>query len=123
MERYRNLVNEGEGVEALFWYNQILIATHGSKAVYSSITGRQDHFIEWKDSYPEPITEFKNIKRQNILIHGMLRKENLLSLIENFIFWHEESGRKIKVVPRYQQFRTVDKILKRLETGKTPEEK
>ena len=123
MERYRNADGEKNGVEALFWSNQFLIATHGNKAIYSSITGKQDHFIEWKDSYPEAITDFKSIKRQNILIHGMLRKENLLGLIESFIFWHEFDNRKVKIVPRYQQFRAVDKIIKRLDSDTKPEDK
>ena len=123
MEKYRNAGDAGDGVEQLFWSNQFLIATHGNKAIYSSITGKQEHFIEWKDSYPDAVTDFESQKLQNILIHGMLRPETLTKLIESFVFWHEFDGKQVKIVPRYQQFRAVDKILNRLKSGETPDER
>ncbi|WP_369799548.1 type I restriction endonuclease subunit R [Methanosarcina sp. Kolksee] len=41
-------------------------------------------------------------------------KENLLDLIRNFIVFERESGKTVKKLARYQQFRAVNKILKNI---------
>ncbi|NLB49417.1 MAG: type I restriction endonuclease subunit R, partial [Erysipelotrichia bacterium] len=118
-----------EGSEKLFWYNQFVIATCRQTAKYSSITGEFEHFIEWKDPYPAKLTDIETeggetVNSQQVLIEGLLARQNLLDIIQSFVLFQEnDKGKLIKVVPRYQQYRTVCKIVERLKTGKTPIEK
>ena len=128
--RYQNRrgVNT-EGNERIFWYNQLVIATCRQVAKYSTITGDFEHFLEWKDPYPSKLSdidteESQSVSSQQVLVQGMLRKENLLNIIQSFILFQTNSkGRKIKVVPRYQQYRAVSKIIDRLQSADTPQEK
>jgi type I restriction enzyme R subunit len=118
-----------EGNEKLFWYNQLLISTCRQTAKYSSITGEFEHFIEWKDSYPKKLSDIEteggeSVNSQQVLVEGMLARKNLLEIIQSFVLFQEsDKGKLIKVVPRYQQYRTVCKIVERLKTGNTPLEK
>jgi type I restriction enzyme R subunit len=127
--RYQNRRGEREGNEKLFWYNQIVVATSRQVAKYSSITGEFEHFIEWKDPYPSTLAEIQTegsevVNSQQVLIQGMLTPENLLDIVQCFILFKEnEKGEVVKLVPRYQQFRTVQKIIRRLKTRKKPLER
>ena len=127
--RYSNRRGEKEGNEKLFWYNQIMIATSRQTAGYSTITGEFEHFIEWKDPYPFKLSDIdtegsESVNSQHVLIQGMFSKENFLNIIQSFtIFQENTKGRLIKIVPRYQQYRTVLKIVERLKSGKSPQEK
>ena len=58
-------------------------------------------------------------------IAGLLSRENLLDIVRNFVVFErdENTGRVIKKVPRYQQFRAVKLAVKRLLEGKTPRER
>lgn len=118
-----------EGNEKLFYYNQILISTFREKAKYSTITGQFEHFIEWKDPYPFSLQEISTDNpgeipsSQHCLIQGMLSKKNFLDIIYNFTIFQETEINIIKILPRYQQYRAVHKIIHRLETGKTKMEK
>lgn len=118
-----------EGNEKLFWYNQLVISTCRQIAKYSSITGNFEHFVEWKDSYPAKLTEIETeggetVNSQQVLVEGLLSRQNLLDIIQSFILFQEnDKGKLIKVVPRYQQYRTVCKIVERLKTGKSPVER
>lgn len=129
LTRYSNRRGEKEGNERLFWYNQICVATSRQVAKYSSITGEFDHFVEWKDPYPCGISDIERegsevVNSQQLLIQGMLCKANLLDIIESFILFREnDKGRLIKVLPRYQQYRTVGKIAERLKSRGSPREK
>lgn len=127
--RYSNRRGEKEGNERLFWYNQIMIATNRQSARYSTITGEFEHFIEWKDPYPFKLSDIdtegsESVNSQHVLIQGMLAKDNFLDIIRSFtIFQENTKGRLIKIMPRYQQYRTALKIVERLKSGKPPQEK
>ena len=123
--RYQNRRGEtAEGNPKLFYYNQFMVATNRQMATYSTITGEFEHFIEWKDPYPFALSEIEtageSVTSQHVLVQGMLQPQNLLDIIQSFtIFREDDKGKLIKVVPRYQQFRAVRKIIEGLKSGET----
>ncbi|MDY0028138.1 MAG: HsdR family type I site-specific deoxyribonuclease, partial [Candidatus Humimicrobiaceae bacterium] len=125
--RYSNRRGAKEGNEKLFWFNLFMVATSNQIAKYGTITSDYENFVEWKDPYPYTLSNIEaegNITGQQVLIQGMLVKDNLLDLLHTFMVFKEDSkGGVIKVLARYQQFRAVKKIIKRLKEGRTPEEK
>ncbi|PKP62098.1 restriction endonuclease subunit R, partial [Candidatus Atribacteria bacterium HGW-Atribacteria-1] len=125
--RYQNKRGEKEGNEKLFWYNLFMVITSSQEAKCGTITSGYEHFIEWKDPYPyclSDISEDKNIASQQVLIQGMLSRKNLLDILHIFTLFKKSSeGGVAKIVARYQQLRTVKKIIKRIKESKTPKEK
>jgi len=121
--RYSNRRGEKEGNEKLFWYNLFSVAAARYTAKYGTITSDYEHFVEWKDPYPYSLSDIDptatTITSQQILVQGMLNKNTLIELLHTFTIFKDN----IKVVPRYQQYRAVKKIIERIKTGKTPEEK
>jgi type I restriction enzyme R subunit len=49
----------------------------------------------------------------------MLHPENLLDIFHNFTLFSTDSGRKIKIIPRYPQYRAVAEALHRLQHNPT----
>lgn len=128
--RYQNRRGDDkEGNTKLFWFNQLLIATSRQICRYTSITGEFEHFVEWKDPYPYSLNDIdtegsESVNSQHVLIQGMLAKKAILDIIQSFIIFQESTkGKLIKILPRYQQYRTVCKIIERLKSGKSPQEK
>lgn len=128
--RYQNRRgDEPEGNPKLFWYNQLLVATSKQICRYASITGEYEHFIEWKDPYPATLNDIETegsdaVTSQHIFVQGVCDRKNLLDIIHSFIIFQDGGkGKVIKVTPRYQQYRTVNKIIERLRSGKTPAQK
>jgi type I restriction enzyme R subunit len=54
LRRYANrrTPHEDEGVEKLFWYNQMMVCTHRDQARVGTISSKVEHYLEWKDAYP-----------------------------------------------------------------------
>ncbi|MDP3842807.1 MAG: type I restriction endonuclease subunit R [Oxalobacteraceae bacterium] len=54
LRRYANrrAPHEDEGVERLFWYNQLMVCTHRDQARVGTISSKVEHYLEWKDAYP-----------------------------------------------------------------------
>ena len=115
------------GFESLFYYTQILVATCGTQARYAPTFALGHHYKEWKDPYPltddDIEQKFGRSRKQEILIGGMLAKEHLLELIRNFTVFQTEENKRIKKIAKYQQFRAVQRTIKRIDSGNTPVEK
>ena len=117
-----------EGEPRLFHTNLLLISTCGEKATYGGITSGYEHFYAWKDIWPEHHRTYNpplGIEReQERLIQGMLPPETLLHLLRTCsVFMDTDSGKRVKVVCRYQQYRAACRIIQRLRAGKTPLER
>lgn len=132
--RYRNgreeTVSAGlrEGEARLFHSNLLLISTCGEKAAYGSITSGYEHFHPWKDIWPEKNRDYTpplGVEReQEILIQGLLPPETLLDVLRSCsVFMDTDSGKRVKVVCRYQQYRAAKKMLARLRAGKDADER
>jgi type I restriction enzyme R subunit len=124
----RNWIDVDEGVERLFHYNQVMIGTYAYQAVAATVGAQPEHFLEWKDTSPVPMSEVtaeldvESLTSQQTLIAGMLRKEHLIDLIRNFSVFKHESGKTTKILAHYQQFRAVHAALHRLTHGQTRRE-
>lgn len=118
--RYQNRrgAEEPEGVPELFYFNQIVMSTCFHDCRYSSITGGVSHFMEWKDAYPCKLRDINPNGRpsaQEIAVAGMLEPSHLLDIVQNFIAYKDEdNGIRVKLVPRYMQYRGASKIIERL---------
>lgn len=118
-------VHDKEGNENLFITNQLLIATSFDEARVSTIGGLAEHYLPWKTTYPEKeetICEklgVSQLSEQQRLVQGILEPKNLLDLVRHFVINQTENGRLIKIAPRYQQYRAVNKAVERLKNGDT----
>lgn len=101
-------------IESLFHWNQLVVISNGEEARYGSITSMSEHFYQWKrldEDDPEPKKTEMQLPR---LIHGMMHKERLLDLVENFILFDTSEGATSKVVARNHQFLGVNRVIARL---------
>ena len=123
MRGYQNIrgSSDPEGVERFFHTVQFLIATSFYKAVMGTVGAGAEHFLEWKDTYPQTEQEVRaqlgkpQLHAQQVLAAGVLRPETLLDLLQNFTL----SSAERKLTARYQQYRAVRKALTRLQGGET----
>lgn len=117
LRRYANLRNPGdsEGCEKLFHYNQVMISTHRDGARVGTISSPVEYYLEWKDPYPLETKDLgESPTAQQLLIQGLLTPKNFLDIVQNFTIYEPDSGRLIKKIARYQQFRAVQKTIERL---------
>ena len=132
LQRYRNEREEThraglrEGEPRLFHTNLLLIRTCGEKAEFGTISAGHEHFSSWKDVWPASNRRYApplGVEReQEKLIQGLLAPATLLDVLRtSTVFMDTDSGKRIKVVCRYQQYRATRKIVERLRSGQTPE--
>lgn len=114
-----------EGAERLFYTNFFTGILNKYHAYIGTISCNYQNYLEWKDPFPFAVKTVDPDCAQNLLLLGTLTKTNLLDLMENFILFEGDvtTGKKVKKICRYQQYRAVNKALDRLLTAKTKEER
>jgi len=128
--RYSNnryWVEDEEGIEDLFLFNQLMVVTAYYQARVGTLGALHEHYQEWKDTTPVPREVVAKelgkkpakLKSQEMLAAGILRPSHLVDILRNFILFKTDDGKLIKIAPRYQQFRAVHKAIDRLLMGKT----
>ncbi|HEY4080849.1 MAG TPA: type I restriction endonuclease subunit R [Burkholderiaceae bacterium] len=91
-----------------FHHNAFLIVSNGDQARFGSITSTWEHFGEWKRLHESDVG---NVAAE-VLLNGMLAKERLLDIVENFILFDaSKSGPPRKVVARNHQLLGVNQAV------------
>lgn len=91
-----------------FYHNAFLVVSNGDRARYGSITSKWDHFAEWKRNEEKD----KGALEAPVLLDGMLARERLLDIVENFIIFDDSKpGGTRKVVGRNHQILGVNKAV------------
>lgn len=130
LRRYANQRGSqvAEGSEQLFWTNQFTVATTAERAEAGTFSAEAEHYLAWKDPYPTALADLaaslgkpaEQLTQQEMLTAGMLAPERLLDIIRHFtLFMELDSGHTVKLVARYQQYRGVQKALRRMLAGRT----
>ena len=83
-----------------FHHNAFLVVSNGDQARYGSLTSKWEHFVEWKRNSEKDKARLD----AEALLDGMLAKERLLDLVENFLLFDDSrAGGTRKVVARNHQ--------------------
>ncbi|MDO8786921.1 MAG: type I restriction endonuclease subunit R [Sulfuritalea sp.] len=91
-----------------FHHNALLIVSNGDNARYGSITSAWEHFGEWKRLDERD----KGSVAAEVLLDGMLAKDRLLDIVENFILFDaSKPGAVRKVVARNHQLLGVNQAV------------
>ena len=97
-------------IPTLFYYNQFLIVSDGVQARAGTITSPWSRFSEWKKIEDTDVVR-ENMATHNTLFNGMMRKERIMDIINNFIMWSGDN----KILAAYHQYFGVKKAIKSTE--------
>ncbi|GAA2606685.1 HsdR family type I site-specific deoxyribonuclease [Actinomadura fulvescens] len=117
-----------QSLPGFFRYVQVLVATDGEQARLGTVTSLPEHFAEWKTTEPVPgdrvaseIGADRPLTSLETLAAGALRASHLIDLVHSFSIFQRMEGKTTRLVARYQQFRAVHRIVRRMTEESRPE--
>ena len=110
MDAYTQLtVRYRRDIPDLFRYNAFVVISDGVNNKYGSLFSPYDFFYAWrKVEADDKATD--GINSLLTMVRGLFRKERLLSVIKDFVFFPDSSKNEKKVVCRYPQFFATHKL-------------
>ena len=102
-------------VPAMFVPNVFSFATEGRLFRYGSVRMPIEMWGPWRDDENQDEGELRHVQAA---VQSMLRPEVVLDILQNFtLFATDKKHRRIKIICRYQQFETANKIVDRVVKG------
>ena len=103
-------------VPGFFVPNVLSFATEGKTFRYGSIRMPLELWAPWRSAEGTYTGGFGEVERA---VRGLLRPAVVLDILQNFtLFATDKKHRKIKIIPRAQQYETVNQIVERVVAGR-----
>lgn len=104
----------------LFKYNAFVVISDGVNNKYGSLFADYDYFYSWRKVDGED-TEVDGINSLYSMVKGLFRKDRILAVIKDFIFFPDQSQSELKVVCRYPQFFAATKLYENIKQHIRPQ--
>ncbi|MCW3837076.1 type I restriction endonuclease subunit R [Sphingomonas canadensis] len=116
-EAFEQIKQYERDVPRLFASNAFNIVTDGIATLYGATGAPSQFYAPWPDAWPRRRADFADDLAKDLWC--LCEPVRLLDLLAHFIVFETdpETGRKIKKVCRYQQFRAVNKAVQRVAEG------
>lgn len=105
-----NFTDYKDVIPKLFYYNAFVLLSNGIESRIGSLTGKFQHFHEWKRISEED----DGIVALDRIIVGVCEKKRFLDLFENFILFDNTLGKVVKLIARNHQFIGVNKAIENI---------
>ncbi len=112
--RYRRDIPE------IFKYNAFLVISDGVNSKYGSLFSKYDFFYSWRKINSED-KDVDGINSLITMVKGLFRRDRLLSVIKDFIYFPDYSDKDLKIVCRYPQFFGANKLYENIKSHIKPE--
>ena len=114
LDAYRQLtVRYRRDIPELFKYNAFVVISDGVNNKYGSLFAPYDFFYAWRKVHSEE-RALDGINSLKAMMQGLFRRERLLSVLKDFVFFPDSSKDERKVVCRYPQFFAAHKLFENI---------
>lgn len=112
--RYRRDIPE------LFKYNAFVVISDGINNKYGSLFSPYDFFYGWRKIEADD-KELDGINSLTTMVKGLFRKDRLLAVIKDFVYFPDNSDKDIKIICRYPQFFAAKKLYENVKEHLRPD--
>ncbi len=107
-------------VPQLFVPNILSFATEGKELYYGAIRSPLEYWAPWRlENDDEALAKRLGLSEIGKELSDLLRPARLLDILQNFsLFTTDKKKRRIKVLPRFQQYEGANKIVERVIEGR-----
>ena len=121
MDAYKQLtIRYRRDIPELFKYNAFVVISDGVNNKYGSLFGQYDFFYAWR-KVDDSDTDVDGINSLVTMVKGLFRKERLLAVVRNFVYFPDNGDKEIKVICRYPQYFAATKLFENIKREMRPE--
>ncbi|MGL4997542.1 MAG: type I restriction endonuclease subunit R, partial [Cetobacterium sp.] len=111
IERYKHEIGD------LFKYNSFIVISDGVNAKAGTISSNEERYMSFRSIDGVTVADSNSLMME-VLTRGMLSKERVLELTEDYILFLQGKNDKTKILAQYHQFFAIKKALKKTEDAR-----
>lgn len=112
-DAYLQLRNYMKQIPSFFVPNVFCVMSDMAETRVGTITADEDRYIAWKSSDGD--YRQTNTANWETMLSGMLRKDRIVDIINNFVCFNDDADHIIKIIAAYHQYFAVHKAVARAE--------
>ena len=117
MDAYKQLtIRYRRDIPEIFKYNAFVVISDGANNKYGSFFSPYDFFYAWRKIEADD-KELDGINSLVTMVSGLFRKERLLAVIKDFVYFPDSSDKDLKIVCRYPQYFAAVKLFENIKTS------
>lgn len=121
MDAYKQLtVRYRRDIPELFKYNAFIVLSDGVNNKYGSLFSPYDFFYSWR-KIDENDSDAEGISSLVTMVKGLFRKDRLLAVVKNFVYFPDSGDKELKVVCRYPQYFAATKLFANIKKELRPD--
>lgn len=121
MDAYKQLtVRYRRDIPEIFKYNAFIVISDGANNKYGSFFSPYDFFYAWRKINSED-KELDGISSLVTMVKGLFRKDRLLAVMKDLVYFPDSSDKDIKIVCRYPQFFAANKLFENVKAHMRPD--
>lgn len=107
-------------IPELFKYNAFVVICDGVNSKIGSLFSPYEFFYAWR-KVESSDKEADGISALMTMVGGLFRKDRLVSVIKDFVYFPDSSDKETKIVCRYPQFFAATKLYKSIQSAIRPD--
>ncbi|CAI3469418.1 type I restriction endonuclease subunit R [Enterococcus cecorum] len=120
MDAYRQLtIRYRRDIPEIFKYNAFVVISDGVNNKCGSLFSPYEFFYAWRKIEADE-KEVDGIDSLLAMIKGLFRKERLISVVKNFIYFPDSGDKELKIVCRYPQYFAATKLFQNIKKELRP---
>ena len=120
MDAYKQLtIRYRRDIPEIFKYNAFVVISDGANSKYGSFFSPYDFFYAWRKINDDD-KELDGINSLVTMVKGLFRKDRLLAVIKDFVYFPDTTDKNIKIVCRYPQFFAAHKLFNNIKNHIRP---
>lgn len=121
MDAYKQLtVRYRRDIPEIFKYNAFVVISDGANNKYGSLFSPYEFFYAWR-KIDEADKDADGISSLVTMVKGLFRKDRLLAVVKNFVYFPDSGDKELKVVCRYPQYFAATKLFANIKRELRPE--
>ncbi len=121
MDAYKQLtVRYKRDIPEIFKYNAFVVISDGVNNKYGSLFSPYEFFYAWR-KIDEADKDADGISSLVTMVKGLFRKDRLLAVVKNFVYFPDSGDKELKVVCRYPQYFAATKLFENIKRELRPE--
>lgn len=121
MDAYKQLtVRYKRDIPEIFKYNAFVVISDGVNNKYGSLFSPYEFFYAWR-KIDEADKDADGISSLVTMVKGLFRKDRLVAVVKNFVYFPDSGDKELKVVCRYPQYFAATKLFENIKRELRPE--
>lgn len=121
MDAYKQLtVRYRRDIPEIFKYNAFVVISDGVNNKYGSLFSPYEFFYAWR-KIDDADKDADGISSLVTMVKGLFRKDRLLAVVKNFVYFPDSGDKELKVVCRYPQYFAATKLFENIKRELRPE--